>query len=252
MPLIGSNVFFGNLQTYRVLWIRSRFGSGKTLLAMRLAYELHSKGIVRYICGNFPSPWFDRFEDVELVNGRADVCLILDEGGSFMQSKYKAQKYVQFMRKLNIILIMPSFLPPSSFVSFFRVKRLMNLQVFGLPAWVYQSRLTDGEEIFKDNFIFWNPAEVYGSYDTGAYVVDDAGAEDWLIKWSVQGAAQRGYEIDPVKIGYSRFTVSEDETARDVELDLVENLRGVSDELELYQEQSANVMALLKDKRGKK
>lgn len=253
MPLFGMQTFFGNVQTFRILWIRSRYGSGKTLLATRLAYELHERGIVRYICANYPSPWFDKFEDVQIVDGRADVCLILDEGGAFMQSKYKALKYIQFMRKLNVILILPSVLAPSSVVSFFRVKRVANLEVFGLPAWVFTSRLADGEEILKETFVFWKPAEVYGAYDTGAFVVDDAGAEDWLIKWSVRAAAQRGYSISPARMGATKFIVADDEeTGRDVEFDLVETMRGVSEAIEEKQEQDSNLMALLKHTRRNK
>lgn len=252
MPLYGMNTFFGNLQTFRILWIRSRYGSGKTLLAARLAYELHSRGIVRYICANFPSPWFDKFEDVQIVDGRADVCLILDEGGAFMQSKYKALKYIQFMRKLNVILILPSVLAPSSVVAFFRCKRIMNLEVAGIPLWVFQARLADGEDIQNETFYFWRPAEVYGAYDTGAFVVDDAGAEDWLIKWSVRAAKERGYSITPAQVGATKFFIDADETLRDERLDLVETLRGVSEAVEEKQEQDGNLMALLKNTRRKK
>lgn len=252
MPLYGMNTFFGNLQTFRIVWIRSRYGSGKTLLAVRLAYELHSRGIVRYICGNVPSPWFDKFEDVQIVDGRADVCLVLDEGGAFMQSKYKALKYIQFMRKLNVILIIPSVLAPSSVVTFFRVKRIMNLEVAGIPLWVYQSRLADGEDIQSETFFFWKPSEVYGAYDTGAFAVDDAGAEDWLIKWSVRAASQRGYNIAPAAVGATKFFLDADETERDEQLDMVAELRGVSEAIEEKQEQDTNLMALLKNTRRKK
>lgn len=253
MSLWGMSVFFGNIQTFRICHIRSRYGSGKTAFATRLGYELHERGIVRYICGNYPSPWFTPFDEVEIVNGRADVCMILDEGGSFIQSKYKALKYIQFMRKLNIILLVPSVLAPSSVLTAFKVKRTMNLAVAGIPVWVFSSRLADGEEIQYETFYWLNPSEIYGAYDTGAFVVDDAGAEDWLIKWSVQAAAQRGYKINPVQIGSARFVdTDESETARDVGFDLVETMRGVSDALEEKQEQDDNLLALLKHTRGKK
>lgn len=253
MPLYNMHTFFGNLQTYRILWIRSRYGSGKTALAMRLAYELQLRGIVRYICSNLASPWVDEWESVQLVDGRADVALVLDEGGTFMRSKLKAEKYIQFMRKLNVILILPSFMPPSSAVSFFRVKRTMNLGVFGLPVWCYKSRLTDGEDIFYDNFYWVNPSEIYGSYDTGAYVVDDAGAEDWLIKWSIQGAAQRGYTLTPQKLGYHKFVVNDDdETDGDGESDLVAAMRGVAESLTENQDALSDTMAILVNEGRKK
>lgn len=253
MPLWGMNTFFGNLQTFRILWIRSRYGSGKTLLATRLAYELHSQGIVRYICANYPSPWFDRFEDVVVKDGRADVCLILDEGGSFIQSKYKAQKYIQFMRKLNIILIFSSVLPPASIVSYFRVKRIMNLGVAGIPLWVFRSRIHDGEEIQYETFFFWRPSEVYGAYDTRAFVAGDEGAEDYILKWTAQGALQTGSNIAAVTAASSSFFVDDTEqTGRNEQLDLVEGMRGVSDAIEEKQEQDTDLMALLKSSRRKK
>lgn len=250
MPLLAMSVFFGNIQTFRICHIRSRYGSGKTALATRLGYELHERGIVRYICGNYPSPWFTPFNEVEVRDGQADVCLILDEGGSFMQSKFKALKYIQFMRKLNVILLLPSVLAPSSVVSFFKVKRVMNLGIAGIPCWVYSSRLMDGEEIQYETFYWWNPQEIFGSYDTGAFVVDDAGAEDWLNKWTLQAAAQRGYNLTASQVGSSKFVdTDESEAAGDVGVDMVETMRGLSDTIEEKQDQDANLLALLKSTR---
>lgn len=253
MPLYFANSLLGNLQTYRLLHISSRFGSGKTALAFCLANYLKEIGAVRYICSNVYSPWVDKLEDVQLDDyGNVDACLIMDEAGMFMQSKWKAQRYMAYMRKYNVICIMPSAIPPAAIVSFMKVRRIFNGDVFGLPLWVYKMRLIDGDEATKETFYWWNPSEIFGLYDTAGFPSDDAQIEDYLEKWAKESARIRGYALNTLPGRVAAWRDDEPQAARDAQLGLVEELRGVAEALEENTAQSDNVISVLRDKNQKR
>lgn len=247
MPLIMADTFIQNLRTFRVCWLKSRTGSGKTALAFRLAYALYEIGAVRYICSNCESVWCDDPGDVVLQNGQADVCLIMDEGGMFMESKHKAQKYLAFMRRLNIILLIPSVMMPATVVRFLTVKRTMNWGVAGIPLWMYQARLHDGEDVSRESFGWWRPEEIFGIYSTNGFPINDAGLSDWLFKWTKEAAALKGVELDaPLYAGgASSFVVDNGESA------IVEELRGVVAAVEESSAANADLISLLGRRRNK-
>lgn|SRR5690554_3811753 len=182
MPLIGGEIIVGMLQTFRVIWIGGRYGGGKTALAFRLAYELLDSGFSRYLLSNCRSVWGDAPADVVLREGRyLDTVVILDEGGLFLRTGKDADDFLAFLRKLNVVLIVPSVKPPAPAVRMVSVQRTANLQSIGLPAWVYTASVEYGRQRDRERFLWWQPSEIYGVYDTADVPVDDCGIGDYLL-----------------------------------------------------------------------
>lgn len=248
--------FMQNVRLFRTLWIRSRTGSGKTALAFRVAHELQNTGSIRYILSNCRSPWVDNIDSVELREGQfVDAALIMDEAGLFMYDLNRSRKYLSFMRKMNIVLIMPTVQAPSILCQGFQVKRLMNLGVIGLPLWVFRSRIRDSEEVMYETFGWWNPDEIFGTYDTEGFPSDDAGIEDALLRWSKLAARNTGYELKNLP-GHSSFVVNEPSAIvsppqRD-ESELVEALRGASDSIQAAEAAQSDTLSLLQNAWRKK
>lgn len=197
--LYGTNTLMGFLKTSRVCWLRGRYGSGKTALAHRLAYELVSDGSFRYVISNCRSVWADNPADVVLREGRfVDAVLILDEAGMFVDGSYKARRYLAFLRKLNVCVLLSSFMKPAAVMRDFSIKRFINWEVAGLPVWSYRYLVSDGVDRYSDVFHWINPSEIFGVYDTAGFPSDDAGIEDYLLTWTKAAAAATGYTYNPV------------------------------------------------------
>lgn len=180
------------LNQFRVAWVMGGFGAGKTLGCYTLAWELMQTGRYRYIIGNSHSVWTDSPQDVVLRDGSfVDAIVILDEAGLFLKMNRDADKFMLGLRKLNITILCPSVLPPSSRVKFLQIQRTLNGNAFGLPAWFYIWRLKLGSLNEKDNFIIWNPQRMFGVYDTLDYPVDDLYISDWLSFWMDKAREQR-------------------------------------------------------------
>lgn len=193
MPLLGAGVFMDMLKTSRLLNMAGRTGGGKTSLAYRIAFELHEAGFIRYIFSNVDSVWNDDPRDMALVERRIDAAFILDEGGLFLEKRTEFKQYSAFMRKLNIVLIIPSVWEPMTGIKFLRVQRLMSLEVVGLPVWVYRWRLSHGE-IRERGLFFWRqPSEIFGVYDTAGFPTDDDGIARYITKWTDEAKKQAGY-----------------------------------------------------------
>jgi len=172
------------LNQFRLAWIMGGYGAGKTLVSYALAFDLFKTGRYRYLIANSNSVWTDNPEDVVLRDGCfVDAIVILDEAGLFLRMNRDADKFMLGLRKLNITILCPSVLPPSSRIKFLQVQRTLNMQAFGLPFWLYQWRLNLGTNKEKDNFIVANPHHYFGIYDTLDYPVDDLYISDWLDYW---------------------------------------------------------------------
>lgn len=247
MPLFNSANLMAYLQTYRVLWFRSRYGSGKTALAFRLAYQLKQEGYIRYILSNCHSPIVDQVSDVVLREGRyADVVLVMDEAGKFMRNVHKADMYMDYMRKLNIVLLMPSVRPPSMVMRSFWIKRIMNLEVIGLPLWVYKFRLTDVDELMSENVYWLRPSEIYGLYDTAGFPSEGEEIERAIGEWAAQAARSLNYKA-PIP-GGGGFTVIDDSDG----LGVMEALRGVAETIEESTAAQSDTVSLLLNSGRKK
>jgi hypothetical protein len=148
-----------------------------------LAYELLNSKFSRYLLSNCESVWGDQPEDIKKTDaGTIDTCVILDEGGLFLKTSQDAQEFMVGLRKLNVVLIIPSVEPPTSRMKFVTVQRVVNLrQIVGLDFWLYKYLLKKGFDRETGYFGWFKPSEIYGIYNTLDLPVDDNGISDYLI-----------------------------------------------------------------------
>lgn len=244
--IYGGNTLYEYLRMYRCCWLRGRMGSGKTALAHKLAYDLISAGHFRYLVSNIRSVWNDAPADVLLREGVfVDAVIILDEGGIFAEGSYKAKKYLQYLRKMNCCVMVPSFLKPAAVMRDFSIKRSINWEIAGIPVWSYRYFVTDGVDNYHDWFHWIRPYEVFGVFDTGGFPSSDAGLEDWMVSWTKKAAAATGYEYVPS----GSFTVGNGTPSGSG--DIVETVRGVSTAIEEITSQTSDLVSLLEIKSKK-
>lgn len=186
--LLNGGMFLRALRDYRVLWLDGRYGGGKTLLAYYLAMALVEKGYAKYIISNVQSVWNDGINKV-MENVRSgqylDAVLILDEGGIFLENQGQAKAFNAFLRKYNIILLLPSVQPPAAVLQRFACFREVEWTALGLPMWQYKAALRTGQSsgrADRDVFRFWltNPANMFGIYDTEALPLDANAIENMM------------------------------------------------------------------------
>lgn len=190
----------GMVRTYRVLWINGRYGGGKTALAFQIAAELLKSGHVRHCISNVRSPLRDIPEKIELRDGiLADTVIVLDEAGIFLETGADVQEFLAYLRKMNIILIMPSVLPPPMKVRFLSIQRTMSLQSVGLPLWMYKTTLNYGNIKESINFGWWGFSSIFGLYDSAGFPADDGGIGEIIQKWKEQALAASGYKRKKAK-----------------------------------------------------
>lgn len=190
MPLLGSQSFLGLLETFRVLTFEGRYGGGKSALSFYVAQHLLSTGRFRYLLSNTPSVWSDDPNDVVLRpddKGRPtylDAVVILDETGLFLEYAEDTKKFLAFLRKGNIVLLCPSVQDVPRELRGVMVQRTLNLETVGIPIWVYNYRVRKGSQRDNQRFMWWNPSEIYGIYDSGAFPIDDAGLGEMMLDWT--------------------------------------------------------------------
>lgn len=189
-------------RNYRVLFVDGRYGGGKTSLGFKLAEELCRKFGFRYILSNVECVWNTPLDEVVLRDGRyIDAVFVLDEGGMYLETSAVARQWLAYLRKLNIVLIVPSVIPPSSIMQRLTVQRLLNMYVFGVPVWYYGLYLRSGRNKSDDKFGWLHPSEIFGIYDTEGMPQEASEQLAQLQKWTkevqkVMGYASRGLSIE--------------------------------------------------------
>lgn len=161
---------------FRIATISGRFGGGKTLLGVALAYWLLGGRYVDQIVSNIP---------IEFAKDNPDLlyrtAIILDESWMYISSRQDVLNYSAYLRKLDSYLILPSVFPVHYRLSFFTSERIINFQGLGLPIWYYRWSLTMSSRARdKGSFYLTNPAVMYGRYDTKYIPFDDAGISNLL------------------------------------------------------------------------
>ena len=147
--LIGHENFMHTLYGTRTLWIKGDLGSYKTALAYRLAYELMEKKKFgyRYVLSNIPDVWSERPEDVVIrwkkavnsdrQNPFGDAIVILDEGGHFIKNRQDVEMIFDALRKLNVLVIVPSKDEPHRVIRSLRVWVKTDWHNYGIDAVSY-------------------------------------------------------------------------------------------------------------------
>lgn len=189
MPLHFHHSTMHLIETRRTVWIEGNFGSYKTSLAFRLAYELLKSGKARYLLTNVKSVWADDptsivpRKDEKGIPRFLDAVIIMDEGGLFISDSQAAREFTSFMRKINVFLIIPSFEEPASRLTKLRIARTHNLGAFGLPVLVYRTELRSSGTRRQHEYFYWRrPSEIFGIYDTEDMPTDDHLISDFLLE----------------------------------------------------------------------
>jgi len=161
--LIGAGGVLGILDMYRLIWISGKFGGHKTALAFQLA-EIYLKRGYRLIT-NSRCVWADDIGQMELnENNQLHAVCVMDEGGLYFKSGRQVEQIAAYAAKMDIILIFPSFFPPTKSAQVVNIQPIVSLKSTGLPIIIYKWAVRLGS--FKENgwFFWWNPSEIYGIY----------------------------------------------------------------------------------------
>lgn len=175
------------LQTFRVVHFAGRPGGGKTALAYRLAYELLVSHGYRYVLSNCNDVWSDAPADirprVNPITGEPqflDAVVILDEAGVVFESGAHAREFLAAIRKLNIVILLPSYEDPPPRVRHLQIERKFYLNPVGVPLWWYTCKLSTKNTRERLEFGWWRPSEIFGVYDTSDFMYDDGGIGEFL------------------------------------------------------------------------
>lgn len=180
MPLMNGGGFVELLHAYRLLWVRGRYGAGKTAVAFKLAeYFLRREGY--RLITNVPSIWSDGRPALE-DSGMLHAVVIMDEAGLGLKVKSQLEAMAAYARKMDCIYIFPSFFPPVRAAQVVTVQPAFQFTPIGLPLVVYEYRVSLGS--FKDRgwFWWWFPAETWGIYSTNS----PEGGIDELVNYMAQ------------------------------------------------------------------
>jgi KaiC/GvpD/RAD55 family RecA-like ATPase len=167
---VNASELFWLATTYRVLNIRGHYGSGKTLLAVAMAYELWRKDYVGKIYANFPMAG----RELEYIEGDLNFVMIIDETHVVLDarsfSKNASSKWLKDIRKRNSILIAPSMTDVD--VRFRKVMVQRSLMIGNL-AWLYRWQVDDGMGVHGNWFMIYKPSRYFGAYDTRYSPLDE-------------------------------------------------------------------------------
>jgi hypothetical protein len=183
--LINFGLTYGYIRTQRMVAIAGRYGGYKTSLAVMIAYRLLADGVVSYYYSNIPCVWNDDIEALPDIDDPRQVSavVVFDEAGQFFESRRDVKNVIAFLRKMNLILLMPSVEPPSARVTKFTIEPIAIFTSLGLPlvlyrAWLRGSRRSDDRFSY---FLWWMPSAAFGVYDTEDAPVDAKGLDFALI-----------------------------------------------------------------------
>lgn len=170
--LINAFTVLKNLENFRVCWLGGRYGSHKTALAFRLAYELWQNKRVDRILSNCESVWNDDPETLQLESSyKINAAIIFDEGGLIFDNRGDVKTVLAGLRKMNTVILIPSVQAPSTRMRFFEIQMIYSMKPLGLPLLIYRSNLMSGAVRDVTYFAWWKP-DVYGVYNTLDFPVD--------------------------------------------------------------------------------
>lgn len=160
---INAAELFWLATTYRVVNIKGRYGSGKTLLSVAMAYEIWKRDLVGKIYANFPMAG----RELEYVEADMNFLMIIDETHIVLDarsfSKNASQKWLKDLRKRNSILIAPSIV---AIDVRFRAVMIQRSMMIGNLVWIYRWQIDDGMGVHGNWFALVNPKKYFGAYET--------------------------------------------------------------------------------------
>jgi hypothetical protein len=164
LMLIGAETVLHSINTFRSVWVRGRYGGGKTFISFLLAEHLQVR---------FGYSVFSNVENVfQVGDSVADnhAVVVYDEAWITLglgASPAQIKRYLAFLRKKDYVLIMPSVLPIAKGGWLLWIERRFNFGPVGLPLWVYHWGIS-GKSSKESGGIFyvWMPQKHFGMYDT--------------------------------------------------------------------------------------
>jgi hypothetical protein len=193
--LIGAGAFLDLLTRNRILACTGMQGTGKSLLAVTLAFHMMERGYVDQVVGNLPlvgpseilQGAFRDIADLEEYHGAAYV---YDEAwhdlGSGQGTK-KLNDYMAYLRKRQSVLFVTSCRRLMNEISAFKCVRAFQLSRFGLPLWGYRWRLIGDGYVEKGRFLLFRPSQSFSLYDN-LWEPEDRW---WVVKSGRQQPVQR-------------------------------------------------------------
>ncbi len=183
--LLNFGITYGYSRVFRICHIAGRYGGYKTSLAMLVGCKLWADGFVESFYSNINCVWNDDIETLPEAVDPKDVSavVVFEEGGQFFESRRDVKNLVAFLRKMKLILLIPSVEPPTSRVTRLQIEPMYIFTSIGLPLVIYRTLLR-GSRRADDRtswFLWWHPGAVFGVYDTTDAPTDGKGLEYALV-----------------------------------------------------------------------
>jgi len=188
------------VSAFRTVWIRGRYGGGKTSFGVWLTLELLKRRYARHVVSNIELTHHSlelvrttnekkilkelvelyehaaTVEDVSTLTSELVDCVILiDESWRLLAEDMPAQTrktLTAFLRKLNQYLILPSVMSIHKSLTTFSVERVWDGRAaLGLPVWWY-ALITKTHESSVTTSYFFTHFNVFTYYTTHALVSD--------------------------------------------------------------------------------
>jgi len=156
--------FLFMLRSYRSCYITGHYGSGKTVLAVALAYELWRQGYVDNIVTVMPCAGARLLRDVADLS---DSAVVVDEAHNIADNRNlsgsKASDLLQNLRKRNTYILAASYQSVDKRLRTLTVQRSL---MIGNLLWAYSWVIEDRLKPIKGWFALTKPAILFGSFDT--------------------------------------------------------------------------------------
>lgn len=175
---------FELLRQYRIAWLSGRFGAGKTAMAVAMAEYLANKYGYR-VYSNFPLV-FDEFDTGIKGEKVLKAVFIIDEAGLEIVARLNtlAERMIAYTRKMDIVILLPSFIPPSARIRFLQYYPVINLTSAGVPLAIYGWRVNLANFKASGSFLVFNPKEYYMMYNS--FVAQDTGLTERIYNGIIE------------------------------------------------------------------
>jgi len=188
------------LTAFRTVWIRGRYGGGKTSFAVWLTLELLKRRYARHVVSNIELT-HDKLELVRVTNEKKflrelvelyehaatvddvstltseliDCVILIDESWRLLAEDMPSQTrktLTAYLRKLNQYLVMPSVMSVHKSLTTYSVERVWDGRAaLGLPVWWYALITRTHESVVTTSY-FFTQFNVFRYYQSHALVSD--------------------------------------------------------------------------------
>lgn len=203
LKILGAGTFLYMVEMCKSVWFSGRFGGGKTSGCYIVASWLYANRKVDHIMSNIP----DEVSDPVTAPVKK-TAMIIDESWQFLAGWEDVKAYAAYLRKLELILLMPSVFPPNPRLRMLSTWRVWDGYTCGLPFWFYKWQMTMNGVRESGLWAIFNPAAVFGMFDTKFIPQNDNGLVDAIEKTIVL----EGGEVSHAKKGATNRKKSRVET----------------------------------------